>query len=160
MPYPSPKGQLTMLYVSQFRRIVLNNGKSQSKKLNSKLKTRMSEKYSSKTTNHSHTKCSAVNLLGQNDGNSIIENTFPKDKGIQIDIHMEIMEYGKNCHWNHHMYLSVKGYYYIAEIIKCIDLWNSITGVIEVTTNVYLWNYIASITGVTEIITRIYNYIN
>lgn len=48
MPYPSPKGQLTMLYVSQFRRIVLNNGKSQSKKLNSKLKTRMSEKYSKK----------------------------------------------------------------------------------------------------------------
>lgn len=39
-----------------------------------------------------------THLRRQHYGNGIIENAFAKEKGIQLNINLEFMEYGKNSH--------------------------------------------------------------
>lgn len=38
-------------------------------------------------------------LRRQHYGNGIIEDAFAKEKGIQLNIDLEFMEYGKDSHW-------------------------------------------------------------
>lgn len=45
----------------------------------------------SKNKNRTH-------LRRQHYGNGIIEDAFAKEKGIQLNINLEFMEYGKNSH--------------------------------------------------------------